>query len=73
MNAERNISETLFRLRSFYRGSEPAEQFGSTVLRWLEDPLRPRTNRIHLNPILLVLLTLFVLTVGTFLIFSFVQ
>jgi len=42
---------------------------------WVEDPLKPRDEhgRLRVNPILLLLATVFALVFGIFLVFSTVQ
>lgn len=73
MNTPPDISEMLFRLRSFYQPS--GERIWSALVRHLEDPLRPRTSRDHFrfNPVVLLLLVLLSTTVATFLAFNSVQ
>jgi hypothetical protein len=59
-------------LREFYV-QDPEERLFAILLRQIEEPLSPRTEngRLGLNPILLLLATILVLAVGTFLFFSF--
>lgn len=44
-------------------------------MRWIEDPLRPRTKqgKFRINPILVLLLSLAALAAGTCLFFTLVQ
>ena len=55
--------------------SNPKERIGDVLLRWVEDPLKPRDEhgRLRVNPILLLLAIVFALVFGTFLVFSMVQ
>ena len=52
---------------------DPAGRLFASLLRLIEDPLRPRdeNGRLRLNPILVLLAVVLVLTTGTFLFFSF--
>jgi hypothetical protein len=60
------------RLQGF-RAQDPEERLLSSLVRLIEDPLRPRTEdgRFRLNPILLLLAAILALAVGTFLVLSF--
>ena len=60
------------RLMEFHAHDPEARLFAS-LLRQIEDPLRPRdeNGRLRLNPILLLLALILVLAAGTFLFFSF--
>jgi len=60
------------RLREFH-AQAPEECLGQTLLRAIEDPLKPRgeNGRLRLNPILVLLPAMLALSVGTFLLFSF--
>jgi hypothetical protein len=51
------------------------ERIRNIVLRWIEDPLKPRTKegKLRVNPILLLLAVLALLATGTFVFFSLVQ
>lgn len=62
------------RLRALH-AADRAERLGYSVLRWIEDPLKPRTiaGRLRVNPILLVLALLAVLTIATFLFYTLIQ
>jgi hypothetical protein len=59
-------------LREFY-AQDPEARFFASLLRQIEDPLRPRNQygRLRLNPVLLLLVIVLVLATGTFLFFSF--
>lgn len=48
-----------------------AERLRDSLLRWIEDPLRPRTaaGRLRINPTVLLLALLPVMAAGTFLFF----
>ncbi len=60
------------RLMEFH-AHEPEARLFASLLRQIEDPLRPRdeNGRLRLNPILLLLAVILVLATGTFLFFSF--
>jgi hypothetical protein len=60
------------RLMEFH-AHDPEGLLFASLLRQIEDPLRPRdeNGRLRLNPILLLLVVVLVLTTGTFLFFSF--
>jgi hypothetical protein len=60
------------RLMEFH-AHDPEGLFFVSLLRQIEDPLRPRdeNGRLRLDPILLLLALVLVLTTGTFLLFSF--
>jgi hypothetical protein len=64
-------SELLSRLRECHQPA-PQDRFGAMLLRWVEDPLKPRTvsGTLRINPILCLLGALAVLALGTFLAFS---
>jgi hypothetical protein len=61
-------------LRSFH-SEKGDEQFASALLRWIEDPIRPKTDKgsLRVNPVLVLLTSMAVLAGGTFLVFSLVQ
>jgi hypothetical protein len=65
------ISGMMVRLREC---QPPAtrEKFGASLLRWIEDPLKPRTanGAVRINPILILLAVLVAFAVGTFVVFS---
>lgn len=58
------------RLREL-RAADGAEQLRGSLLRRIEDPLRPRTSagRLRINPTVLLLALLVVMAAGTFLFF----
>jgi hypothetical protein len=60
------------RLREFY-AEDAKVRFFATLLRQIEDPLKPRSEngRFRVNPILLLLAVIVALAAGTFLFFSF--
>jgi hypothetical protein len=60
------------RLREFY-ARDPEARLFATLLRQIEDPLKPRSEngRFRLNPILILLAVIVALAAGTFLFFSF--
>ena len=62
------------RLQNLHAADREA-RLGDAFLRWIEDPLKPRSDSGKLRPnrILLVLSALAILAAGTFLFFSVVQ
>ena len=60
------------RLRNSYAREE---RLGDILLHWIEDPLRPKTNtgNLRINPVLVLLAAMVLLTLATFLFFSIVQ
>lgn len=65
---------TAARLRSFH-ANDQEERLGSALRRWIEDPVKPKTDKgnLRVNPILVLLTVMAVLAGGTFLMFSLVQ
>jgi hypothetical protein len=65
---------TLARLRSFH-SENGEERFGLVLRRWIEDPVKPTTDKgnLRINPILVLLTAIAGLAGGTFLFFSLVQ
>ena len=74
MNREEHITELSKRLQNLHAADREA-WLGDAFLRWIEDPLKPRSDSGKLRPnrILLVLSALAILAAGTFLFFSVVQ
>jgi hypothetical protein len=74
MKQDADISAVVERLRSFHAANN-AERLRDGLLRWIEDPLQPKTKegKLRVNPILVLLAALVVLTASTFLFFSLVQ
>lgn len=74
MKKDERISAMAARLGEFHR-ADGREPVGRTLLRWIEDPLKPRTKqgKFRINPILVLLLSLAALAAGTCLLFSLVQ
>ncbi len=74
MQKDEQISAMAARLREFHRANG-RERVGRTSMRWIEDPLKPRTKqgKFRINPILVVLLSLVALAAGTCLFFTLVQ
>jgi hypothetical protein len=70
MNNEKSISEMHSRLNVCYQNA--GGKFWSTLVRYVEDPLRrtSASNHLRLNPVLLLLLVLSILTLTTFLAFN---
>jgi len=73
MKKDDQITAVVERLREF-RSAERGERIRDTVMRWIEDPLKPKTaaGRIRLNPILLLSASLAAMVGGTFLFFRLV-
>ena len=65
---------TVARLRSLH-AKDREERLVGALLRWIEDPVKPKTDKgnLRINPILLLLAAMAVLAGGTFLFFSLVQ
>ena len=74
MKASTQLDEMHDRLIDFHLRN-PGERIGDVLLMWVEDPLKPRDEhgRLRVNPILLLLATVFALVFGIFLVFSTVQ
>jgi hypothetical protein len=74
MKREEHITELFERLRNLDVADGEA-RLGHAFRRWIEDPLKPRTDngKVRPNRILLVLARLAILAGGTFLFFSVVQ
>ena len=74
MKKDEKISAMAERLRSFH-AADSVEGIGERMQRWIEDPLKPQTTegRSRANPILVLLVSLAVMAMGTFLFFSLVQ
>jgi len=74
MKANAQIGEMRDQLIDFQM-QNPKERLGDALLRWAEDPLKPRDEhgRFRVNPILLFLAIVFAFVFGTFLFFSVVQ
>jgi hypothetical protein len=74
MNDKEQITAVVMRLRNFH-AADRQQRLGDTFLRWIEDPLKPKTNKgnLRVNPILVLLVLMVLLAGGTFLVFGFVQ
>ena len=74
MKNDEHISAMVGRLRKFHEAEED-ERLTNPALRWIEDPLKPRTadGNLRLNPILVLLIALALLGSATFLLFSLVR
>ena len=74
MKQVEDISAVVERLRSFHAANN-AERFRDSLLCSIEDPLKPKTEagRLRVNPILVLLASLAVMSAGTFLFFSLLQ
>jgi hypothetical protein len=74
MKREEHISVLSERLRDLHAGDQEG-RLGDAFVRWIEDPLKPRTvnGEVRPNRILLMLAAFAVLAGGTFLFFSLVQ
>ena len=62
------------RLRSFHSGNA-GELLENALRRWIEDPIKPKTEKgnLRINPIIVLLTAMSILTGGTFLFFSLFQ
>jgi hypothetical protein len=62
------------RLRRFHP-TDPEERLRDSLRRWIEDPVKPRTDKgnLRVNGILVLLSAMALLAGATFLLFSFVQ
>ena len=67
MKKDEQISAMVERLREL-RAADRGERIPNYVLRWIEDPLKPRTKqgKFRINPILVLLLSLATLAAGTY-------
>jgi len=74
MKDKAQISAVVARLRSFHAANRQ-ERFGDALLRWIEDPLKPKRDKgsLRINPIVILLAIIALLAGGTFLFLSFVQ
>jgi hypothetical protein len=72
MKRNEQAEQMRIRLQGFH-AQDAEERLLSSLLRLIEDPLRPRTEdgRFRPNPILLLLAAILALAVGTFLVLSF--
>jgi hypothetical protein len=68
------IAIRIERLREFH-SMDRQERLGEVLRRLIKDPLRPKTDRgsLRVNPILVLLAAMALLTGATFLLFSFIQ
>jgi hypothetical protein len=73
MKKDEQVWAMVERLRE-RRAADRAERIRDIVVRWIEDPLKPRTaaGRLRINPTFLVLASLAVMAISTFLFFSLV-
>ena len=73
-NDKEEITAVVERLRGFHT-MDRQENLGRAFLRRFEDPIRPKADRgsLHVNPMLLLLALMALLTGGTFLFFSLVR
>jgi len=74
MKKDEQVSAMVERLREL-RAADRGERICDSVLRWIEDPLKPQTatGSLRVNPILVLLVSLAVMAAGTFVFFSLVQ
>lgn len=73
MKEKEQIAVAVGHLRNFLAANRQ-ERLGDTLLRWIEDPLKPKTSKgsARINPILILLAVIALLAGGTFLFFSLV-
>lgn len=74
MKKDEQISAIVQRLRE-PRAAERRERIRDCVVRWIEDPLKPKTEdgKLRVNPILVLLTAMALLAAGTCLFFTLVQ
>ena len=74
MSEKEQILRVVSSLRSFH-AADRQERLGDRLRRWAEDPIKPKTDKgnLRINPILVLLALIALLTAGTFLFFSLVQ
>ena len=62
------------RLRGLHAAGNQ-ERIRENLLRWIEDPLKPksRTGSLRIHPMLLLLAAVGMMAAGTFLVFSLIQ
>ena len=74
MKQDEDISAVVERLRGFHAATN-AERLRDSLLRWIEDPLKPQTaaGSLRVNPLLVLLVSLAAMAAGTFLFFGLVQ
>lgn len=74
MRNEEQSAAMAVRVRGFHT-SDQHEPLRDSMLRWIEDPLRPKTDKgsLRINPILIFLALIALLAGSTFLFFSLVQ
>jgi hypothetical protein len=74
MKKDEQVSAMVKRLHELC-AADCGERIRDSVLRWIEDPLKPKTKegKLRVNPILLLLAVLALLATGTFVFFSLVQ
>jgi hypothetical protein len=74
MNCQRQPEGvTMHQRLSNFLAEEPEDHLRGHMVRRLEDPLKPRTNNggLRVNPLLLILSSVALLSVGIFLFFSY--
>ena len=74
MKKDEHISTMVDRLREL-RDADGGERIRDCVVRWIEDPLKPKTKhgKLRVNPILVLLFSVALLAIGTCVFFSLVQ
>jgi hypothetical protein len=74
MKKDERVVAMMERLREL-SAADRAERIRNSLQRWIENPLKPKTKegKLRVNPILLLLAALVMLTASTFLFFSLVQ
>lgn len=74
MKNREQIAAVVTRLRR-YHAADRQERLGDALRRWIEDPLKPKTDKgnLHINPILVLLAATVLLAGATFAFFSLVQ
>ncbi len=74
MKEKKRIAAVVGRSRCFH-AENGQEQLGETLQRWMENPLRPRTDEgsLRINPVLIIVALMALLAVVTFLFFNLLQ
>ena len=74
MKKDEQISAMVERLREL-RAADRGERIRDCMVRWIEDPLKPKAKdgKLCVNPILVLLVAMALLATGTCVFFSLVQ
>ena len=74
MKKDEQVSAMVKRLREL-RAADCGERIRDSVLRWIQDPLQPKTKegKLRVNPMLVLLAAIALMATGTCAFFSLVQ